>query len=547
MSASWPPRLMFNSDGNWVNNYQERHDPSDLTRMIGPLRDAGVDLLSVLIGIDDDLSWRGSPHGQLWCDNVTEWDVDGVPTDIHGNPIQEGAVHIHGRATANRKATNAHEELFNTIASVIDDGHDLMQIYVDGAREHGLPVFASMRMNDAHTDSEDRMWYGRSTLKIERPDLMIGSAMPEARHGAEWTFSWMWDYAQDEVRQRFLGIADETLTRYDFDGLEFDFCRQPPYFRGGQVVQNIPVMTDFVRQGRDVVRRHAERRGRDLRFVVRVPTSIGESLSIGIDTLAWIREELADAVVVSSPGYCVTRADMAAAVDAAGDGPVLVYRGFDGSTYAISPQEGYERNAPAVLRGAGLNGYRDGAAGIALFNYDYGTHRAGPVPGDYHDLTEDHLQTIRDLREPEALARRDRCYYLGGPAAPSGWGDHRPVLPRRLALRGRGAGDGHALHVTIVDDLDAGRADGRIRRTELRLRLTDYEESKERLHLAVNGRRLPFAPDRTVANGAGDEWLVFDDPGLRAGSNAVLLILDGAATPKPWPVLHSVEAMVVCS
>jgi hypothetical protein len=536
---------MFNTDGNWINNYQERHDPSDLTRMIGPLRDAGVDLLSVLIGIDDDLSWRGSPHGQLWCDNVTEWDVDGVPTDIHGNPITDGAVHIHGRTTANRQATNAHEELFNTIAGVIDDGHDLMQIYVDGAREHRLPVFASMRMNDAHTDSEDRMWYGRSTLKIERPDLLIGSALPEARHGAEWTFSWMWDYAQDEVRQRFLGIADETLTRYDFDGLEFDFCRQPPYFRGGEVVQNIPVMTDFVRQGRDVVRRHARRRGRDLRFVVRVPTSIGESLSIGIDTLAWIREGLADAFVISSPGYCVTRADVAAAVEAAG-GAVPVYRGFDGSTYAVSPQEGYERNAPAVLRGAGLNGYRDGAAGIALFNYDYGTHRAGPVPGDYHDLTDDHLQTIRDLRDPEALARRDRCYYLGGPVAPSGWGDHRPVLPRRLALRGRGAGEGHALHVTIVDDLDTGRAGGRIRRTELRLRLTDHEASRQRLHLAVNGRRLPFAPDRTLTNGAGDEWLVFDDPGLQAGSNAVLLILDGASTPKPWPVLHGVEAMVVC-
>ena len=98
--------------------------------------------------------------------------------------------------------------------------------------------------------------------------------------------------------------------------------------------------------------------------------------------------------------------------------------------------------------------------------------------------------------------------------------------------------------MTIVDDLDAGRAGGRIRRTELRLRLTDHEASKERLHLAINGRRLAFEPDRTLTNGAGDEWLVFDDPGLRAGSNAVLLILEGASTPKPWPVLHSVEAMV---
>ena len=101
--------------------------------------------------------------------------------------------------------------------------------------------------------------------------------------------------------------------------------------------------------------------------------------------------------------------------------------------------------------------------------------------------------------------------------------------------------------MTIDDDLDAGRADSRIKRTELRLRLTDYEQSKERLHLAVNDRRLAFEPNRTIVNGAGDEWLVFDDPGLRAGSNSVLLILDGASTPKPWPVLHSVEAIVVCS
>lgn len=547
-ASSWPPRLMFNTDGNWMNNYQDRHEPTDITKLVGPLRDAGVDLLSVLIGIDDDLSWRGSPHGQLWCDNVTEWNVDGVPTDIHGNPIKKGAVHIHGRTTANQQATNAHEELFNTLLSVIEDGHDVMQIYVNGARQQGLPIVGSIRMNDAHTDSEDRMWYGRNALKIERPDLLIGSALPQGTiYGSRWTFSWLWDYAQAEVRDRFLGIMDDTLTRYDFDGLELDFCRAPPFFRSGESVQNIPVMTDFVRQGLQIVRRHAAERGRELRLIVRVPCSIGETLALGIDTLTWIREELADAVVLASPGYCVTPADVAAAVEAADNGPVLIYRGFDGSTYSVSPQEGYERNAPAVLRGAGLNGYREGACGIALFNYDYGTHRAGPVPGDYHDLTADHLQTICDLREPETLASRNRCYYLGTNPGGGGFGDHNPVLPRELALRGRGAGDGHALHLTIKDDLDAGTATGRIHHTELRLRLSDYKDLKERIHLAVNDRRIPFEPDRTISNDKGDEWLVFDDPGLCAGSNSVLLILEGASTPKPWPVLHNLEAMVICA
>ena len=544
--AAWPPRLLLNTDGNWINNYQERHEPADITRLAGPLRAAGVDMLCALIGIDDDLSWRGSPHGQLWCDNVTEWNVDGVPTDIHGHPITEGDVHIHGRPAVNTQATNAHQELYNTIVAVIEDGHDLLQIYIDGARANGMGVVGSMRMNDAHTDSEDRMWFGRSARKIERPDLLIGSDLPEAVHGIPWTFSWLWDYARDEVRERFLGIMDEALTRYDFDGLELDFSRAPPFFKGGEAVQNIPTMTGFVRQARAIVRRHSQERGRERRLIVRVPTSIGESLLIGLDTLAWIREGLADIVVLSSPGYCITRADIAEAAGAAGDGPVLIYRGFDGATYGASPQEGYERNPPAVLRGAALNGYREGVQGIAVFNYDYGSHRAGPVPGDYHDMTEDHLGVLTELRDPDALARRDRCYYLAGPPDQGASADHRPLLPRQLALRGRGAGAGHALSITVRDDLREGLAAGRIRGVELRLRLGDHEGSKERMHLAVNGRPIPFTPDRTLTNARGDEWLVFDDPGLQEGSNSVLLILEGASTPRPWPSLLDCEIVVTC-
>ena len=102
--AAWPPRLLLNTDGNWINNYQERHEPADITRLAGPLRAAGVDMLCALIGIDDDLSWRGSPHGQLWCDNVTEWNVDGVPTDIHGHPITGGRRRAHPRPAGRQHA-----------------------------------------------------------------------------------------------------------------------------------------------------------------------------------------------------------------------------------------------------------------------------------------------------------------------------------------------------------------------------------------------------------------------------------------------------------
>ena len=399
-----------------------------------------------------------------------------------------------------------------------------------------MGVVGSMRMNDAHTDSEDRMWFGRSARKIERPDLLIGSDLPEAVHGIPWTFSWLWDYARDEVRERFLGIMDEALTRYDFDGLELDFSRAPPFFKGGEAVQNIPTMTGFVRQARAIVRRHSQERGRERRLIVRVPTSIGESLLIGLDTLAWIREGLADIVVLSSPGYCITRADVAEAAGAAGDGPVLIYRGFDGATYGASPQEGYERNPPAVLRGAALNGYREGAQGIAVFNYDYGSHRAGPVPGDYHDMTEDHLGVLTELRDPDSLARRDRCYYLAGPPDQGAAADHRPLLPRQLALRGRGAGAGHALSITVRDDLrqGAGRRPHPGRRAAPAARRPRGVEGAH----APGGQRPPDSvrarshahqlPRRRVAGvrrsgAAGGQQLGAADPGRGLDTQAVAL------------------------
>ena len=549
MDSKWPPRLIFNTDGHWIINYQDRWNPEDITRMMPDLAEVGVDALAVLVGIDDDLSWRGSPHGQLWGDNIAEWNPDPRPTDIHGHPLPEMArAHIHGRPMKDiggRKPANAHEFLHRLFVKVIEDGHDLMRIYIEGARKYNMAVYASFRMNDAHACDEARGWYGRSPQKIERPDLLIGSPVPGGVHGAAHCFSWRWDYAKEEVRTRFLGLFDETLTRYDFDGLEMDFSRAPPFFRSGEVIENIPTLTRFMRDAREIAERHSSSRGRKIRLIARVPVGIGENLEAGMDTETWIREGLADIVVLGSPGYCVHEIDIGRAVRAAAPSKVLVFTGFDGATYAASPQEGYERSPSSILRATALNGYREGAAGVHLFNYDYPSHRAGPPSSDNFNVFDQyHLETMRDLREPSSLERRNRCYYLPSPPGSSG-ADHRVQVPRKLALMGRGAGPEHAMRITVHDDVEGGKATGRIEKTELRLRIEDHEESQDRIHLEVNGKMLPFEPDRTLTSTQEQQWLIFDDPPLSQGLNTILLLLEGSKTPDPWPSVQQCELLIL--
>ena len=545
MMAPWPPQLIFNTDGHWVINYQDRWAVEDIVKMIPVLADCGVDALTALVGIDDDLSWRGSRYAQLWGDNVADWNPDPMTSDIHGNKMDAGqTLHVHGRpvkAIDGKMPQNAHECLYGLFAKLIADGHDLLQVYIDGARQCDMSIYAGFRMNDAHICDEARGWYGRSPQKIERPDLLIGQAVPRGVHGAPWGFSWRWDYAQQGVRERFLGLCDETLTRYDIDGVELDFSRAPPYFRSGEVYTHIPVMTEFVRSARAVVARH----GADKRLIVRVPVGLGENLEAGLDTETWLREGLADIVVLGSPGYCAHEIDIARAVACAGDSGVLVFAGFDGATYAVSPQEGYERHLSSVLRATALNGYCEGAAGIHLFNYDYPSHRAGPTASaDFNDYDAHHLELISDLKDPEALARRHRCYYLPSPEYDPGR-DLRVKLPRKLALTGRGAGEGHALELLVRDDVEGGKAEGRIAGVELRLRLVDWEGVAGRLRLQVNGTKVDFAPVRRVANSRGQEWLVFADAPVVAGVNRVLVLLEGDVTPEPWPSLEQCEILVL--
>ena len=102
------------------------------------------------------------------------------------------------------------------------------------------------------------------------------------------------------MRGRFLGLIDETLQRYDFDGVELDWMRGPPFFKPGQVLDHTETLTGFMAAVQGTVRRRAEQRGKDITLITRVAPSLDEGREIGIDGRTWIRDGLADLFVLSS-------------------------------------------------------------------------------------------------------------------------------------------------------------------------------------------------------------------------------------------------------
>ena len=119
------------------------------------------------------------------------------------------------------------EQLYNCMDAVSADGRELMQLYIDGCRRHGIAAIASMRMNDAHTSDEAREWQVRSRHKKSRPDLLIGSPTPTRSGGGrplELLLA-MGTTSRRRCATAFSGSSMRPLERYDFDGIELDWMR----------------------------------------------------------------------------------------------------------------------------------------------------------------------------------------------------------------------------------------------------------------------------------------------------------------------------------
>ena len=196
-------------------------------------------------------------------------------------------------------------KIHNAAGDFAKIGTDALEMAASFCRREGLEIFVSIRMNDTH----DNKGSGEppdpglfSSFKRRHPECLMGSITNSPRFCA-WTAV---DFARPAVREHVRRFVREFLENYDLDGIEYDFFRHLQLLKtvanGADATSaELDMMTELMRQLREIAEEAGRKRGRPFLVAVRVPDSMGFCCAVGIDIERWMKERLVDIVIGS--GY----------------------------------------------------------------------------------------------------------------------------------------------------------------------------------------------------------------------------------------------------
>ena len=367
----------------------------------------------------------------------------------------------------------------------------------------GLKVIPIVRMNDPH----DQFYkYEASKFKMANPHLLLGYTgpdwqppwgtgfrkhpNPESLDAINWG---MFDFAHKEVRDHKMAIIEEFITRFDNDGMALDFERDPRYFKLFGNEDNLKLITDIVRQTRQLLDRVSKQRGRPMYLHVRVLPDLNTCWQRGLDVRAWVNEGLVDAV-------CPGVGDMTFTLDLQ---PWLEL--VDGHDCWIYPCSNHWKRTEVTRAWAKLM-YQRGAHGLQLFNYGnmlFGHDKNTPPPTQERrstvwldDLHPDYFRVLHEIHDPKVLRYLDCDYKFDSHPRESNIGARGGqnqriyraidaiVLPIDLSI------GSHIIPFGFAEDLESARQQILSPKVTMRLNLHNYTQPDE-FDVSVNNQLLP--------------------------------------------------------
>jgi hypothetical protein len=363
-------RLIYHADGHPYECVHPHHPlfpgPADLCRYVDDLAAAGVKVLSLMGFCDGEVTWT---------------------SDLASRRLSKFPLHEPSRLRPE---------------AVWRQGLEPFDIYARRCHERGLRLLVKFRMNDCHSN-------GRLSGHF---NMYMGDVVQAHQEWWLKDYPGQLDYTHEGVRDWLFALAREAVTRFDVDGLTFNYIRYPYVFERAESRAKMPILTAFMRRVRAMLEAEGRKKGRRLHFCVIVAPTVGECQDFGLDVPTWIGEEIVDSVcpchfdntLFNLP--CEQFAELARAK--------RVYI-FPALHPAISPYLYYFGHmTPPTYRAAARNLYAAGADGLSAFNYyahwsgGMGLYGAGANNGAHNYPRALHFLTR--VCDPEHLDGGERHY-----------------------------------------------------------------------------------------------------------------------------------------
>jgi hypothetical protein len=238
-------------------------------------------------------------------------------------------------------------------------GVDPYARWIARCRKYGIHPWLSMRMNDVHYVDKplhpihDRFWKEHPEYRRDPNDKYNGQAF---------------DYGRPEVRAYEMTYVRELIFRYNMDGFELDWMRNPFHFKAGQEKEGLAILTKFTAEVRYLLDQREKEVGHRIQLAARVPTRPETALGLGFDVAAWAERRLIDRLGVTP--FLFTQFDIPVEQwkELLGGHPVTLEAGL---MVTILPFAGglSTSHSPETARGAAMSLLDRGADHIYLFNF----------------------------------------------------------------------------------------------------------------------------------------------------------------------------------
>ena len=386
------PRIIYNDDSCTLRTAPPPHTLETIACALDYLQGTQVDCLCWCVGDQTAYSWPSKV-----IENFFELQDKGAAL----TPGWEG-----GR---------------DVMYSLYRQGIDYLPHLIRRARAQGLMFVPSFRMNDTHIKS-----YPTSAMSPEFWKTHQHYRIWDATDGKSY-YNAALDYSFPEVRNRYRDAIAEVAGTYDVDGIELDFTRSPYFFQPFEAWEKREILTQFVRDIRDLLERLGTQRQRPLTLILRVACLERALTTAGIDLRQWIAERLAPILVISElvnnynqslePWRSLYREAGVRLYPAVEAGPAFNVTDFhtpfirnplaprhDGSGGVKYPLEDSLR----MQRAAAQNFLAQQPDGIAMFNFPCRLAEGKNIMHTDPSAFDRTTSLLREMGSLETLARKDK-------------------------------------------------------------------------------------------------------------------------------------------